>query len=74
LVDFLSEALALSHIHKEIYNKVIFRKFSPNSLEADLEGAPAEFFDEDIKAVTYHEADVKKDAKGNWSAAIIFDI
>lgn len=74
LVDFLSEALALSQIHKEVYDKVTFKKFSRNSLEAELEGSLVKSFDEDIKAVTHHEAEVKESGKGQWSTNLIFDI
>jgi len=74
LVDFLSEALSLSQINKEIYDKVVFKKFSDNSLKAELVGLPVKDFDQEIKAVTYHEAEIKKTGKGEWSANLIFDI
>lgn len=74
LVDFLNEALSLSHINGEIYTDLIFKNFSKTSLEAELIGAAAQVFDEDIKAVTYHEADVKQDSKGKWVTNLIFDI
>jgi SHS2 domain-containing protein len=73
LIDFLGEALALSNIHKEIYNKIIFKNFSDTSLKAELEGIPVESFDEDIKAVTYHGAEIKN-SEGKWSVNLIFDI
>jgi len=42
-------------------------------IEADLTGfAPAEF-DEDVKAVTYHEAEVRH-GNGLWSTMLVFDI
>ncbi len=74
LVDFLNEALALMHTECEAYAVVRFRSLSEYSLEAELEGYKTESFDEDIKAVTYHEADVKKNNKGEWETILIFDI
>ncbi len=74
LVDFLNEALALMHTECEAYTAVRFRSLSGRSLKAELEGYKIESFDEDIKAVTYHEADVKKNNKGEWETILIFDI
>jgi SHS2 domain-containing protein len=74
LVDFLSEVLLCAHVHKEMYDEVIFESLSPHSLEATLRGLAASSFDEDIKAVTYHEAEVKETKDGNWETMIIFDI
>ena len=34
-------------------------------VEATLRGAPCEAFGEDIKAVTYHEAEIRENAAGN---------
>lgn len=31
-------------------------------------------FDKDIKAVTYHEAEVKKNDQGKYETTIVFDI
>lgn len=74
LVDFLSEALSWMHTKREAYTSVKFKSLSERSLEAELEGYEAESFGEDIKAVTYHEADVKQNSEGRWSTTIIFDI
>lgn len=74
LIDFLNEALALAHANKETYASVRFKTLSPNFLEAQLEGYRISSFHNDIKAVTYHEAKVEKDAKNVWYAHIVFDI
>lgn len=74
LVDFLSEVLALSQTNKEIYTEVKFNKFSGTELEAVLRGVKVDEFDEDIKAVTYHEAEVRQNEKGEWETSIVFDI
>ncbi len=82
LIGFLSEVLTLSQTHKEIYNRVNFERFFPStdsgqapvSLEATLEGVRVGEFDEDIKAVTYHEAEVRQNEKGEWETYVVFDI
>jgi SHS2 domain-containing protein len=74
LIDFLNEVLLSVHIHKEMYNEVIFKTLSPCSLAGMLCGFTASSFDEDIKAVTYHEAEVKEAEDGKWETMIVFDI
>jgi SHS2 domain-containing protein len=74
LIDFLSEILSYSHEEGNIYCRVKFLKLSEKELTADIFGRDAEGFDEDIKAVTYHEAEIKKNEKGNWEVTIVFDI
>ena len=74
LVDFLNEVLFSAHVNKEMYDKVIFKTLLPQSLEAILKGFATKSFGNDIKAVTYHEADVKKTEDGRWETMIVFDI
>jgi len=74
LIDFLNEVLLATYIHKEVYNEVIFKRLSERSLEATLCGVIASSLGEDIKAVTYHEAEVKKKKDGIWETMLIFDI
>lgn len=74
LIDFLNEILALSQINKEVYLKINFSEFSENNLEAVLEGQKVEKFDEDIKAATHHEADIRQNKDGRWETILIFDI
>lgn len=74
LIDFLNEVLLATYIHKEVYNEVIFKSLSERSLEAKLSGFIAKSLGEDIKAVTYHEAEVKKKKDGIWETMLIFDI
>lgn len=73
LVDFLNEALSLAQINKETYQQVRFSKFSETFLEAELSGFPVESFGEDVKAVTYHRAEIKKENR-SWTTVLILDI
>lgn len=74
LIDFLNEALVWMHTEREAFTDVRFHMISEYALEAELIGYRADEFGEDIKAVTYHEADVQKDAEGVWTTNIVFDI
>lgn len=74
LVDFLSEALSRAQIYKEAYTDVHFRHFTERAVEAELIGAKVSEFDEDIKAVTYHEANVRQNERGEWETMLVFDI
>lgn len=74
LVDFLNEALLLMYTRSEAYALVEFEQLDEHSLKASLAGSAVERFEEDIKAATYHEARVARDASGLWSTTIIFDI
>lgn len=73
LVDFLNEALWLSHTHREAYVEVAFSEFSVSRLVAELRGFPVGEFDEDVKAVTYHGLQIRKTDAG-YEAEILFDI
>ena len=74
LIDFLSDILTASYEHKMIYDRCKFITLAGNSVNADLSGFKASGFDEDIKAVTYHEANVHQNEQGNWETVVIFDI
>lgn len=74
LVDFLSEMLTLSHQFKAVFHTVDFMEFGNTSLTANIEGDRVDGFDEDIKAVTYTEAEIKKNEHDNFETIIVFDI
>ena len=73
LVDFLNEVLHRTHVARERFDGVTFTRFEEVSLEATLTGIAPASFDEDVKAVTYHEADVVE-RDGVWQTTLVFDI
>ncbi|MEW5907737.1 MAG: archease [Patescibacteria group bacterium] len=73
LIDFLSEVLTASYEEKTVFYKVNFLKITENELDAEIFGGKIDSFDEDIKAVTYHEAKIKKINSG-YETIIVFDI
>ena len=74
LIDFLNEVLWIAHVHREVFDRADFRVFSGTHLEAELNGHRVTGFGEDIKAVTYHEAELTRQPAGEWQTRIVFDI
>lgn len=74
LIDFLSEVLTLSQVHKAIFFDFKIDQMTDCRLSGRLIGSKIDAFDEDVKAVTYHEAEVKVNENGDWETVIIFDI
>ncbi len=74
IIDFLSEVLTLSHKNKVIYCVKTFNKLESNELEIIIEGNKVDGFDEDIKAVTYTEAEIIKNNLNEYEIIIVFDI
>ena len=73
LVDFLNEVLGRAHIGRERFDEMTFTRLDETSVTAKLTGtAPAEF-EEEVKAVTYHEAEVRF-AGGEWETMLVFDL
>jgi len=74
LVDFLNAALSSAQENKETYADVTIKDLAATHVSATVSGYPVQSFGNDIKAVTYHEADVHKNEKGEWKTTIVFDI
>jgi SHS2 domain-containing protein len=73
LVDFLNEALWLAQVHRESYDAVRFSLLDDSRVEAELSGHEVASFAEDVKAVTYHEADVREH-EGGWETTLVLDV
>lgn len=74
LIDFLNEMLAFSHIHQALFCDITLEKLSQTTVTGQARGCPTDHFDEDIKAVTYHEAQVLMHDDGTYETMIVFDI
>jgi len=77
LINFLREILYLYNGQRWLLKEIRVIKIDEKSLEAEVSGEP---FDEhkheickEIKAVTYHQAEVRKTPEG-WTARVIFDV
>lgn len=78
LVNFLREALFAWSGEGFLMKSCLVREAGPGRLTALLQGEP---FDparhrikQEIKAVTYHQAEVRQDETGAWRARVIFDV
>ncbi|MDX1683750.1 MAG: archease [Saprospiraceae bacterium] len=74
LIDFLSEVLTESYINHAIFCKLSIYELTDSFLKAKVFGLPIDRFDEEIKAVTYHEAEIQVNDSGHWQTNLIFDI
>ncbi len=74
LINFLNEILTNTHIDKKIYNRAKILKLSSNFCEAQIFGFKVNAFEKDIKAITYHQAEIEKDKKGHLKVILICDV
>lgn len=75
LIEFLSEAIAQSDIQNVIFTAATFQEFGENFLQGEISGVAVEGFEKDIKAVSYHEVDIKKNPEtGLFETVLVFDI
>lgn len=73
LVDFLNEVLSAAHIMKTCFDRIEFTKLDDVEISARVGGRAQARFEQDVKAVTYHEAEVRFE-NGIWSTMLVFDI
>jgi SHS2 domain-containing protein len=74
LIDFLSEVLTLTLSKKTLFREMRIVSMDEYHLDCIIIGSKVEGFDDDIKAVTYHEAEVVQNGLGNWETLVVFDI
>lgn len=74
-IDMLNEVLSLDHIHKCIFDDI--KKldiYDERVVEIEIGGYPVAKFKKDVKAVTYHEAEIVHTAVGILQTVVILDI
>ena len=74
LIDFLSDVLSRSDAQNAVFFDVKFREFSEFKITGKIYGVKVDDFSKNIKAVTYHEVDVKEAESGKWQTQLVFDI
>jgi SHS2 domain-containing protein len=74
LIDFLSEVLFLIQEHKECYEHVEIREIDERTVKAILKGRTITKTKDEIKGVTFHDADLVQDQEGTWRSVIVFDV
>jgi len=73
LIEFMNEILTLSHTCKAIFCTLYADHLSDTEISGYVWGVGVREFDEDIKAVTYHEAEVIRNSSGHFETLIVFD-
>ncbi len=73
LVNWLSELLYLQESHHEIYHRFRIDELSPSKLRAQVFGTPYRKLDKLVKAVTYHNLEIKQMPNG-WEAIVVVDV
>lgn len=79
LIAWLNELLYIGETRLVILNKFQIRELSDFQIKAEVGGTkinpPSIKIEKEIKAVTYHCLEIKKDEEsGLWKAQVIFDI
>ena len=74
LIDFLSDVLTESFYRSVLFTHLEGVTINETSFKGRICGQPVDKFDDEVKAVTYHEAELIKNDSGNWETRIIFDI
>ena len=74
LVDFLNELLLHCHTRGEAFEPESIVLHDHSAIWARLRTNPVIDFEEDVKAVTYHEADVRRAENGLWTTTIVLDV
>lgn len=74
LIDFLNEVLLETTLRKTAFRDVAVHSISETGLRATLSGQRFASLGRDIKAVTWHEADVRRNRNREWETVIVFDI
>lgn len=74
IIDVLKQILTDSSTRKEAVQDITVRHLSGDCIEADVRTVPAISFGEELKGVSYREADVHKRPDGMWETSLIFDV
>ena len=73
VVDFLNKILSESNIEKKIFPRIKILRVSPKVVEAQLFGISVDHFNEDVKAVSYHNVEVRE-KEGKLEITLVLDI
>ncbi len=74
IVDFLKQILTDSYTRKEAVQDVTVRHLSGDCIESDIRTVPAISFGEELKGISYREANVHERPDGTWETTLIFDV
>ncbi|MEJ2585829.1 MAG: archease [Robiginitalea sp.] len=73
LIEFLSEALTLTYLKKALFCYAYFEVLNQKELAGNLFGRWYGKLENEIRAVTYHEAQIRRGQDGQWGTPVLFD-
>ncbi len=73
LVNWLSELLYLQETRGETYHEFSITELTATSLIAQIAGGPAGPLNKYVKAITYHNLEIKQTPEG-WQATVVVDV
>lgn len=73
LVDFLNELNWTLEVRRLAPREIVFLELTDGKLVASIAMDRVESWERDVKAVTYHEAEIRC-VDGKWSTTLVFDI
>jgi len=74
LVDFLNNLLTKDVIEKVVFFDIVELDLKITKVVARVRGITADSFDEDIKAVTYHGAQIQQNKDGSYKVELVLDV
>ena len=74
LIDFLNDVLLQTELQRTAFRNIAFHTFTATALRATLSGSRFGTLRRDIKAVTWHEADLHENRNGEWETMMVFDL
>ena len=75
LVDFLSRVVARSDMRNAVFTGITFKKFGENFLSGQLTGVATDRFENEIRAISYSDVDIRKNPKtGLYEAMLTLEI
>lgn len=74
LVDFLGGVLSRSDNHNAVFFETKFEEFSELKAEGRIYGVKVADFSKNIKAISFHEVEVKEVEPGKWESLLVFEI
>jgi len=73
LIDFLSDVIYETDLNNAVFKKLEVSKLTDQELEGKISGPKIKNFKTEIKAVTWHDLEIKK-INSLWQATVVFDI
>jgi SHS2 domain-containing protein len=73
LVNWLQELLFYTESEERVFTEFQINELNSTRLSAEISGGPTERLDKVIKAVTFHDLKIVRDAEG-YQITIVFDV